>query len=52
MNGSLRVKMFDRVLRTCNFIKKQTLAQALFCEFYGIFKNNFITEHVLVAASF
>ena len=26
---------------TCNFIKKEALAQVFFCEFYEIFKNTF-----------
>ena len=28
----------------CNFIKRETLAQVLFCEFCEIFKNLFFTE--------
>ena len=35
----------------CNFIKKETLAQLLFCEFCKIFKNTFFTEHLRVIAS-
>ena len=35
----------------CNFIKKETLAQVISCEFYEIFKNNFLTEHLRTAAS-
>ena len=35
----------------CNFIKKETLAQVFFCEFYGSFKNIFFYETPLVAAS-
>ena len=31
---------------TCNFIKKETLAQVLSCEFYEISKNTFFTEHL------
>ena len=31
---------------TCNFIKKETLAQVFSCEFCGISKNTFITEHL------
>ena len=36
---------------TCNFIKKETLAQVFFCEFSEIYKNTFFTEHPLVTAS-
>ena len=35
----------------CNFIKKETLAQASSCEFCEIFKNIFFTEHVRATAS-
>ena len=35
----------------CNFIKKETLAQVLSCEFCKISKNTFFTEHVWVTAS-
>ena len=34
-----------------NFIKKETLAQMLFCEFHEIFKNTFFTEHRRATAS-
>ena len=40
--------MNDKVpfqLRTCNFIKKQTLAQVLPCEFCKIFKSMFFSKH-------
>ena len=36
---------------TCNFIKKEALAQVFFCEFYEIFKNTFFTEHPRATAS-
>ena len=36
---------------TCNFIKKQTLAQVLSCEFCEIFKNIFFFRKPTVAAS-
>ena len=36
---------------TRNFIKKETLAQVLFCEFCEIFKNTFFTEHLRTTAS-
>ena len=34
-----------------NFIKKKTLAQVFSCEFCGISKNNFFTEHLWATAS-
>ena len=39
----------DRV--SCRFIKKQTLAQVLSCEFCEISKNTFSTEHLPATAS-
>ena len=42
--------MLGRTL-PCNFIKKETLAQVLFCEFCEIFKNTFCYRTPLVAAS-
>ena len=36
---------------TCNFIKKETLAQAFSCEFCEIYKNIFFTEHLPVTVS-
>ena len=35
----------------CNFIKKETLAQVFSYEFWGIFKNTFVTEHLWMTAS-
>ena len=35
----------------CNFIKKETLAQVLSCEFCEISKNTFFTEHLRATAS-
>ena len=35
----------------CNFIKKETLAQAFFCEFCEIFKSTFLYRTPLVTAS-
>ena len=35
----------------CNFIKKETLAQVLSCEFCEIYKNTFYYRTPLVAAS-
>ena len=36
---------------TCNFIKKETLAQVFSCEFCEISKNTFVYRTPLVAAS-
>ena len=43
-----RVIFLNKVagLQACNFIKKETLAQVLSCEFCEIFKNTFFTEHL------
>ena len=35
----------------CIFIKKETLVQVFFCEFFQIFKNTFFVEHVWETAS-
>ena len=35
---------------TCNFIKKETLTQAIFCEFCEIFKSTFFTERLRTTA--
>ena len=35
----------------CNFIKQETLAQVVSCEFWKIFKNSFFTEHIRETAS-
>ena len=37
--------------QTCNFIKKEILAQVFFCQFCKIFKNIFFIEHVCATAS-
>ena len=38
---------FNKVAgQACNFIKKETLAQVLSCEFREISKNTFFTEHL------
>ena len=42
---------FNKVAEACNFIKKETLAQVLSCEFCEIFKNTFFTEHLWATAS-
>ena len=44
-NTCARVSIF------CNFIKKETLAQVLSCEFCESFKNTFFTEHLRTTAS-
>ena len=36
---------------TCNFIKKETLAQVFSCEFSEISKNTFFVEHLWATAS-
>ena len=36
---------------TCNFIKKETLAQVFFCEFCEISKNTFLYRTPLVGVS-
>ena len=37
--------------KACNFIKKESLAQVFFCEFFEISKNTFSTEHLQRTAS-
>ena len=37
--------------QACNFIKKETLAQVLFCEFCEISQNTFFREHLWTTAS-
>ena len=37
--------------QACNFIKKEALAQVLFCDFCEIAKNTFFTEHLRATAS-
>ena len=44
LNIDLKWKVF-------NFIKKETLTQVLFCEFFEIFKNASFTEHFWTTAS-
>ena len=46
--------ILGRLLNTpeaCNFIKKETLAQVLSCEFCKIFKNTFLYRKHSLAAS-
>ena len=44
---------FNKVagLETCNFIKRETLAQVFSCEYCGISKNTFFIEHLRATAS-
>ena len=44
--------MFNTINRpkSCNFTKKDTLAQMLFCEFSEISRNNFFVEHIRATA--
>ena len=51
--GNILLRNKDRKIwpKACNFIKKETLAQVFFCEFYKVSKNTFLTEHVWTAAS-
>ena len=37
--------------QTCNFIKKETLAQVFSCEFYEICNNTFLIQHLRATAS-
>ena len=37
-------------VKTCNFIKKDTLAQVFFCEFCEMIKNTFFHKTPLVVA--
>ena len=37
--------------QVCNFIKKETPTQVFSCEFYEIFKDNFLTEHLQATVS-
>ena len=42
----------SKLLReSCNFIKKEALAQVLSCEFCEISKTSFFTEHLRTTAS-
>ena len=40
-----------KLSEACNFIKKNTLAKVLFCEFCEFFKKAFFTENLRVTAS-
>ena len=46
-NNCARVSFLIKLqAKVCNFIKKKTLAQVFFCEFYEISKNNIYIEHL------
>ena len=50
-NTSARVSFLNKVAgTTCNFIKKETLAQVFSCKFCEISKNTFFYRAPLVAA--
>ena len=40
------------LLKTCNFIKKEALAQVFSCKFCEISKNIIFTEHLWTTASY
>ena len=44
-NSNIKLKA-----ETCNFNKKETLAQVFSCEFSEISRNNFCTEHLRTTA--
>ena len=43
----IAINILSNQPQACNFIKKETLAQVLSCEFCDISKNTFFTEHIL-----
>ena len=47
----IRIGVLQNFAKFRNFIKKETLAQVFFCEFYEIFKATFFTEHLRMTAS-
>ena len=45
-NACTRVSFLIKLqTKTCNFIKKEALAQVFPCEFYAVSKKTFFTEH-------
>ena len=50
-NPCAKVSFLIKLQASCNFIKKETLAQVFFCEFCGISKNTIFTEHLWATAS-
>ena len=49
MSVSFLIKL-QAEAETCNFIKKETLAQIFSCEFWEISKNTFFAEHLWATA--
>ena len=47
----LEAATWGALWKTCNFIKKETLAQLFSLEFCEISENSFFTEHPWTAAS-
>ena len=50
-NTCARVSFLINLPETCNFIKKESLAQVFYCEFCEISKSTFLHRTLLVAAS-
>ena len=50
-NTCAKASFLIKLPEVCNFIKKETLAQVFFCQFYKTFKNTFFTEQLRVTAS-
>ena len=46
-----RISFLIKPAEVCNFIKRETLAQVLSCEFSKISKNTFFTEQLQETAS-
>ena len=46
-----RISFLIKPTEACNFIKRETLAQVLSCEFSKISKNTFFTEQLQETAS-
>ena len=46
-----RASFLKTFLKNCNFIKKETLARVVYCEFCAIFKNAFFYRTPPVVAS-
>ena len=44
-------RSIERRTHSCNFIKKETVAQVFSCEFCEIFKNTFFKKHLWMIAS-
>ena len=50
-NTCAKASFLIKLPEVCNFIKRETLAQAFSCEFREIFKSTFFTEQLRVTAS-